>query len=144
MLLCGVLTVIAVQGRGVMEAIVKSLNQSDIVEGGSFTNKRQPIRSVPRLTWPQYSPACACLSLSAIMVYICHLHHLAKFMHGKIVATVPHSVPALSQQLPVSGLQLGEAISACEGEERQQPSIWGKCRTRWQQLCVGVWRALWA
>lgn len=46
--LCAVLIVVAVQGRGVMEAIVKSLNQSDIVEGGSFTNKRQSIRSVPR------------------------------------------------------------------------------------------------
>lgn len=42
------IVVVVAQGRGVMEAIVKSLNQTDIVEGGSFTNKRQPIRSVPR------------------------------------------------------------------------------------------------
>ena len=31
-----------------IDQLVKSLNQADIVEGGSFTNKRQPIRSVPR------------------------------------------------------------------------------------------------
>ncbi|KAL3149182.1 Centrosomal protein of 76 kDa [Trebouxia sp. C0010 RCD-2024] len=47
------------KGRGVMEAIVKSLNQSDIVEGGSFTNKRQSIRSVPRSAPVPAAPAPA-------------------------------------------------------------------------------------
>ena len=41
-------------------------------------------------------------------------------------------------------MQLGQALSTCQGEKWQQPCHWGKCRTQQQQLFAGVWRALWA
>lgn len=63
------IVLVIAQGRGVMEAIVKSLNQTDIVEGGSFTNKRQPIRSVPRLASP--GALSMCLRQDQGSQYIC-------------------------------------------------------------------------
>lgn len=44
----------------------------------------------------------------------------------------------------IHDLQLGEALSTYQGEKWQQPCRWGKCRTQYQQLFVGLWRALWA
>lgn len=55
-----------------MEAIVKSLNQSDLVEGGSFTNKRQPIRSAPRSA--SESTLSICLPNHEGNHMICHAH----------------------------------------------------------------------
>ena len=115
-----------------MEAIVKSLNQSDIVEGGSFTNKRQPIRSVPR-------------SVIAHVFCMCMLHddgtHLLPFPFNTFCISC---LPGLSSQRLVLELQFGKAIFACKGEKLQQPCTLGKCRTQQQQLFVGVRRALWA
>ena len=101
-----ILVVIAVQGRGVMEAIVKSLNQSDLVEGGSFTNKRQPIRSAPRSASDRSLSMCL-LKHRAITCHVMRMHMSHIVAVSKLMTRDIHD------------LQLGEALSTYQGEKWQ-------------------------